>query len=176
MSDIAAFEGTHGSPVEPADRTPLTYEGTDASVEAVRGTAIRRDQGGEYHPSDAFTIAHAESVPTWERATTEWTGTPTIVGQNPVTLVGRRRGRRAVNLWVPTAYVTTTAGAFTVLGVQIARSPSELAANSGLQLNPGDSITLGTEAPVYVQALPGQTSGVVFFTELYNDLGGPLTP
>ena len=89
-------------------------------------------------------------------------------------LFGRRRGRRSVTLSVPTAYLNSAGAAVTVSGIQWAHQRGLVENGSGFQLNPGDSVTIESEGPVFVGPLPGQSAGVIQWLEVFDTWGGPV--
>ena len=151
---IADFD--HGRPV-PAD--------------GHRGLAAR---GAKY-----FGTANFEAVPTFERASHDFTAGQVQVGSyngGTSIVVGRQAGRKNVTIWVPTSYIN--AAGVTIsnpLGVVIGQTEGEIQIpGNGVQLNSGDSITIATEAPIWAGLLYGQTSGFCQYLVEYNPSGGEL--
>jgi hypothetical protein len=114
---------------------------------------------------------HTEAVPVWERAS-ESHSTRALSFNTTAMVVGRRPGRKYVVLSCPTTYN----GAANTLGVQVSDTRAYVDAGAGYQLNPGDSLEIDTEAPVWVGPLTGNASGVVQWSECFNPLGGHSDP
>jgi hypothetical protein len=87
-------------------------------------------------------------------------------------LLGRRVGRKYVVLSCPTTYN----GASNTTGFQVSDTRAYVDANAGYQVNPGDSIEIDTEAPVWVGVLNGNSTGVVQWSEVFNPAGGHSDP
>ena len=120
-----------------------------------------------------FDTDNPDAVPTFERASHDWTGQYQTVGLSPIQLVGRQKGRKNTTIWVPAKDVNGNA----TQGVVIASSDAELqgaAATSAVVLNVGDSITIESEGAVWVACLPANTTGNVQYTTAYNPAGGEL--
>lgn len=122
---------------------------------------VGTDIGQAWTPGEKpFGVPNARAVPVWERATTNFA----VKALNVTTTLpaaGRLVGRRSVSLWVP-----GTASQ----GVQFSSDRGSVDSGAGVPLNPGDSITIGSEAAVYVGPIDGQTSGTVYVLDLYNAL------
>lgn len=91
-------------------------------------------------------------------------------------LVGRVKGRGRISLSVPTTYTLPNGVAITPAGVMWGTDRGSVEAGDGFQLNPGDSCTLWSETPIYINALPGNTTitAVVQYLEETNPVGGSL--
>jgi len=125
-----------------------------------------------------FGTDNGEAFPVFERASSDWTAGSVVVGTNnggTSIVVGRVRGRKTVTVWVPSTWTNPGGTSTTPNGVVIGQTEGELQSGAGAQLNPGDSITIGTEAPVWAALIPGKTSGVVQYLVEYNPAGGELT-
>jgi len=125
-----------------------------------------------------FHLDNAEAFQVYQRAASDWNaGSVTVNANNGGTsiVVGRQRGREQVTLSVPTTWVTPAGSTITPNGVIISQTEGELQQNSGYQLNPGDSITIRTEAPVWVGLIDSNTTGMCLWMVTYNPAGGELT-
>ncbi|MDE1881979.1 MAG: hypothetical protein KGI89_15705, partial [Euryarchaeota archaeon] len=121
-----------------------------------------RDERNQAAPSQS--TPRRDSVPVVERATSSYSARGfQITNANPyVMLSGRRRGRKWITLAVPSSYIApggTTSS--TPLGVMIAEDPNAIVAGVGYQLNPGDTLTIDSEAPIWAGVLPGNATGYV---------------
>jgi hypothetical protein len=91
----------------------------------------------------------------------------------PYKIVGHRKGRRSVTLSCPTT-VTSAAGATsTPLGFMVSDDRTFLDVFVGLQVNPGDSVKIESEAEVWVAPLPTATSGYCQYVETFDAPSGP---
>ena len=122
--------------------------------------------------SSRFNTDNEQAIPVWERSS-EGHRTVSVTVSETTQLVGRRRGRKYVALSVPTS-VTRGGVATTPNGVQVSHDRNSIDVGIGYQLNPGDSLEIDSEAPVYVGPLPGLTSGVVQYSEALNYPNGSL--
>jgi hypothetical protein len=116
-----------------------------------------------------------EALGVFQRGSDSWDGGLIVVdanGSGTAQVIGRQKGRCAVKLWVPTALN----GVATVYGVMLSPNQSELEnpIPGGFQLNPGDSIVIETEAPVYAGLIGTNPLGHVQWIVLSNPLGGHL--
>jgi hypothetical protein len=91
-----------------------------------------------------------------------------------VQLFGRRKGRRSVTLACPTAMLNLAGSAVTVVGFQFSHNRGVVDNNSGFQVNPGDSVEVDAEAPLFVSPLPGNTYGCIQWIETFDAAGGPV--
>ena len=108
----------------------------------------------------AFSVPHAEAIPVWERATTNFATKNLTLGAT-TQVAGRLPGRKSVTLWVPGTAAQ---------GVQFSNNRGDVDSGNGTPLSPGDSVTIGSEAAVWAGPLSGQTSGTVYTLDLYNAL------
>ena len=92
--------------------------------------------------------AKKDAVPVNERASESHNTRAFSINATSM-LVGRRAGRKYVVLSVP----TTFNGATNANGVQVSDTRAYIDANAGYQLNPGDSLEIDSEAPVWVGVL-----------------------
>lgn len=138
--------------------------------------AVDEDHASERRPSghQPFDTKNLDAVPTFERASSDWTSGTAILGGSGVTfqVAGRQRGRKAITLSVPSSYPNVSA----IVGVAIGNSESEIQgdAQQPYVLNEGDSISIYSEAPVWVGLISGQTTGIVQWKVEYNPVGGQL--
>lgn len=113
---------------------------------------------------------NAEAIHVFERASSDFTAESIYVSSNSYgfQLVGRVKGRKSVTIWVPTSYTNAVGTVVSSTGVVIAEVQGKAEQGNGIQLNPGDSISISTEAPIYVGLLPGQTVGNCQYVVEYN--------
>jgi len=125
-----------------------------------------------------FHTDNEAAFPVFERASSDWNaGAIVVTSNNAGTAIvgGRQRGRKAITLSVPTTWTDPNGTVSTPNGVTISQTEGELQNGSGYQLNPGDSVTISTEAPVWAGLIPTKTTGVVQWIVEYNPAGGELT-
>jgi hypothetical protein len=113
----------------------------------------------------------SQAVPVYERAA-ETHSTRCLSINSTSMLLGRRVGRKYVVLSCPTTYN----GSANANGFQVSDTRSYVDVNAGYQVNPGDSIEIDSEAPVWVGVLNGNTTGVVQWSEVFNPAGGHSDP
>jgi hypothetical protein len=137
--------------VHPQDRS-----GADAPVGP-------QDQAPSYATAPApFSVPNKDALPVFERSARNGSALVVPISQHQggtARAVGRLKGRKAVMIWVSS---TATAGCM------LDFSEGRLQGGGGVPLNPGDSVTLPTEASVYVGLQPGDSSATVNVIELYN--------
>ena len=169
--------------VEPEVNLEITipYFTEEASpADEVNITApVSADKAGNLYTTDkkAWGTNNADALSVFERASSDFTaGVINISAQNGSTaiIVGRQKGRKSVTIWVPSSYTNSAGTSSTPKGVMVAQTEGEVQAYAAVQLNPGDSITINTEAPIWAGILPGNTSGVCQFLVEYNPAGGEL--
>ena len=137
------------------------------------------DTAGNRYNTDkkAWGTNNADALMVFQRASSDFTaGVISINSQNGNTaiVVGRQKGRQSVTIWVPSTYTSPSGASSTPNGVMIAQTEGEVQAYAAVQLNPGDSITITTEAPIWAGILPGNTTGVCQYLVEYNPSGGEL--
>jgi hypothetical protein len=121
-------------------------------------------------------VQNSDALPVFQRSASDWTVKIVVVNssQNGGTAiaVGRQRGRVSVTLSVPTLLPNGTVP----LGVVFAPTEDEVqaGANAGGVLNPGDSVTIYSEAQVYVGVIGAAASGAVQVKVEFNPPGGAL--
>ena len=142
--------------------TPSQFPG-DAPVPANEGP-IAYQRGFQ-----RFSIDNGEgTLATYQRAAHDFTsGLTTITpAQGPLQIANRQKGRESVTLSVPS---TAT------YGVAFAGSAGELqGAATPAVLNPGDSLTIASEASVWISVIGSNATGTVQYLTLYNPAGGEL--
>ena len=111
-----------------------------------------------------FSVPPGRAMGVFQRASGDFslnrfTINPTSGTGGVVRAAPRTRGRVSVTVWVP-----STASH----GVVVAEDQGKAQLHSGAVLNVGDSITISTEAPVYVGLITGQTTGTFQVLELNN--------
>jgi hypothetical protein len=123
-------------------------------------------------------VDNADALAVFERASSNFTAGQIVVNTyngGTSIVVGRQKGRKNVTISVPATYTASDGTTSTPNGVSIAETEGELQLiNGGFQLNPGDSITISTEAPVWAGLLPGDTTGLVQYLVEYNPTGNDL--
>ena len=113
-----------------------------------------------------WSIDNEEAFPVNQRSASEWSGNSyTLSSNNPIQLSGKRKGQVSVTVWVPSSACH---------GVVISPNEGDITQGAGIELDPGDSITLETEAAVWGGVIVGQTTGSVSVVVLYNPPGGGL--
>lgn len=136
-----------------------------------QGPAPEHPAGGPPRGKAPFRTSPGQAMGVFQRAATNWTcGTIRVhSGQSQATrVVGRRAGRTHITLWVPTKALVGGTLVTVAAGVTIATTTGDALNDAGIALNVGDSITLPTEASVYVSNLPGEDTGIVQWAEFYN--------
>lgn len=91
-----------------------------------------------------------------------------ISSADAVKIVGRKRGREQTVVWVPKAAVIAGTLVTVTNGVLISMTAGEANSTAGVVLGVGDSISIGSEGPIYVKKLPGKTTGICQFVDFYN--------
>ena len=125
-----------------------------------------------------FGTDNGEAFPVFERASSDFNAGRVSVGTSnggTSIVVGRVRGRKSITIWIPTTWTNPGGTSTSPNGVTIGQTEGELQSGAGIQLNPGDSITIDTEAPVWAGLIPGKTTGVLQYLTTYNPAGGELT-
>ena len=120
-------------------------------------------------------VENSAATPVFQRASHDWTVKIIKVDSNnggTAVACGRQKGRQSVTLLVPTLLPDGT----TPAGVVYAPTEDEVQAgsNAGGILNPGDSVSIATEGPVYVGVIGAATSGAVQVTIESTPPGGAL--
>lgn len=112
-----------------------------------------------------------QAVAVNQRAASDFgAGTVYVTGQGGgVSVVsGRQPGRQSITIWVPTKLADGSTPNGVIIG------PTEDAVQNtigGVALNPGDSITIRTEARVYAGLLGGATTGACQYITEINPTG-----
>jgi hypothetical protein len=118
----------------------------------------------DYHQGKApFDVDNVKALPVYQRASHDWTANYLLVS-NTIQGIGRQPGRSSVTIDVPS---TGTA-------VIIAPTQGEVDQSDGITLNPGDSRTIYTEAPVWIGPAVSGTIGTANVQAEYNPVGGSL--
>jgi hypothetical protein len=186
MSDLGFDQGRRETPIPSTHPHSEDEEGSsvsnlpsgihplDPSVPYVSGdldsnnpVGVPQEKAGNKFKTGqpSFNTDSEDALAVFQRASQAWSGNSySLSGAQPI--VGRQKGRIEVHIWVSST---------SALGVQIAPSASEVEATVGeIILNPGDSITLATEAPVWAAPIPGNATGSVNVVVIFNPAGGPL--
>jgi hypothetical protein len=135
--------------------------------------------GNQYQTSGKrWSVDNADALAVFERASGKFTAGQIVVNSyngGTSIVVGRQKGRKNVTISVPASYTAADGTSSTPNGVAIAEQEGELQLiNGGFQLNPGDSITISTEAPIWAGLLPNKTTGLVQYLVEYNPTGNDL--
>lgn len=158
------------------DVIPVRYEQGESYAESsetgVIGGVDLTPTGPRVEPK--FNTQLHEAVPTFERAATSHNTRLLLVGVGSTPLVLRRAGRKYLVVSCPTTFTNFAGLTSTPLGFQVADDRAVIEAGQGYQVNPGDSLEIDTEGPVFVGPLPTQTSGFVQYSEVYSVPGGPV--
>lgn len=107
---------------------------------------------------------NGDALPVWERASHDFTA-DTITVTVSTQIVGRQPGRKNVTLSVAATGVN---------GVIFAPTQGEVDQLAGITINPGESRTISTEAPVWAGPLSGNSTGTVQVMCEINPPGGSL--
>lgn len=113
---------------------------------------------------NAFNTSSADALSVFQRAAHNWDAkTVNVSTANPTAqAAGRLKGRVRVDVWVPSS---------ASVGVMIAENQGILEAGGGVELAPGDSIAIPTEASIYVGLVSGQTTGTANVAQYFNEMG-----
>jgi hypothetical protein len=121
------------------------------------------EQGQSWKPAAVkpFDIPNSHAIAVWQRATTDWATTAfTLNSANgTIAIAGRLVGRLSITLWVP---------ASASHGIQFSEDRGTIDQGLGTPLNPGDSISIPSEGPVYAGCQAGQTAGTIYILDLFN--------
>jgi hypothetical protein len=135
-------------------------------------TFVVGDTAHEPTTSSRFNVTNEQAVPVTERATSSYSAKNFTIGADPVMMIGRRRGRRTIAISCP-GTVTKAGTGTTPKGFMFSFGRNDLDTGIGFQVNPGDSVTIDSEAEIWVAPLPGNTTGVVQYLETFDALAGP---
>ena len=135
--------------------------------------------GNQYHTGGKrWGTDNGDALAVFERGSRSFTAGQIVVGAangGTAIVVGRQKGRKNVTISVPASYINSAGSSVTPTGVAIAEQEGELQLiNGGFQLQPGDSITISTEAPIWAGLLPGKTTGFCQYLVEYNPTGNDL--
>jgi len=121
--------------------------------------------GSDYQTGDRqFKTDNGEALGVWERGSHEFTA-DTIVINASIQVVGRQVGRKNITLSCPATGAN---------GFWFAPTQGEVDMLTGIAVNPGESRTISTEAPVWAGLLAGKTTGTVEVMTETNPSGGSL--
>lgn len=150
--------------VHPGDRSVALVPGQPVESNAPVGGDDLGRQGQRTRPP--WHTENEEALPVYQRAAHDWSANQFIVGSgNPIQIAGRLRGCVSTMVWVPTSASH---------GVIISPVEGDITQGAGVELDPGDSIEIASEAAVWAGVIVGQTSGTVNVVRLYNPPGGGL--
>ena len=164
-----------------ADDRAIEFDESTPMAELDHNRVAPLDVYGDHYKRGAkrFATDNGAALPMFERASHDFTTGQTYTGTangGISIIVGRQSGRKSVTIAVPKSYYNMSGTLVTSpIGVVVGQTEGELqAAGGGLQLLAGDSITIATEAPIWVGLLPGQTTGFCQWCVEYNPAGGEL--
>lgn len=159
----------------------VVYHADDISMqdhETLGGSPVpNQEPVNDWSHDVYFPGINATAFPVVQRSSSDYNAKAVVlsVGAQALQILGRVVGRMNITLSVPTTFTNPIGGTITPAGVMFSTDPGNLQSGDGYQLNPGDSITISTEAPVWVSLLPGNTStAVVQFIEEVNPQGGAI--
>ena len=124
-----------------------------------------------------FDVNNAEALGVFERSAQDFNAGALVLdtGTSSALLTGRAKGRKNITLSIPTTFTNANGVVITPAGVIIGSDRGSVDAYQGFQLNPGDSVTISTEAPLYVGLIRnGVAAAVVQFIEEVNAVGGNI--
>jgi hypothetical protein len=126
-----------------------------------------------------FGTAQEEALGVFQRLASDWSTGLVVVDVNQggaVKVVGRQRGRSALQLWVPTSVIGPLGTVIaTPAGVIIGPTENEVQQTfSATILMPGDSMTVLSEGSVWAGLQPAQTVGYVQYANYYTPAGNPV--
>lgn len=156
-----------------AELPPGTHP-RDASVPLVPGQAIDSDNAGidgnalaeqGTRRSKPWGTDNESAFPVNQRSSSQWSANAYTLSGNPIQLAGKLKGCVSTTIWVP---------ATASHGIVIAPEEGDITQGAGVELDPGDSITLDTEAAVWGGVIVGQTTGTCQVVRLFNPPGGGL--
>lgn len=112
-----------------------------------------------------FDVPNGKAMGVFQRSASDWSArTITLTAkETSVQAAGRLKGRESVTLFVPATATN---------GVVVARTKGTAQLHGGVPLAVDGSITIRSEAPVYVGLLSGKTTGKVCVVETFNPDGG----
>lgn len=156
MTDTAALPAG----VHPQDRraSPTDWKGPIPSTPGAPPRSQRQP----------FSRPNGYAMGTFQRLGEDWNARGLKVGTTPAKVVGRKKGRSFLRLWVPSKAVISGTLVTVTNGVLVAPSAGEASQHAGVVLDVGDHLDIYSEASVYVIALPGKTTGIVQWADFYN--------
>ena len=112
-----------------------------------------------------FDIPNGKAMGVFQRASSDWSARTLTLSSTETVIqaAGRLKGRESVTLFVPSTATN---------GVVVARTQGTAQLHGGVPIAVDGSITIRTEAPVYVGLLSGKTTGKVCVVETFNPDGG----
>lgn len=187
MSDLSTMMGTDPHPdtlqpvgpavqhPTPGQDLPIGVHPGDNSVPLVPGQPLEHNQpvspvepgaqGERRRPP--WDTDNEEALPVFMRAAHDWSIRTFTLNSTtgPIVVASRLKGCQSTILWVP---------ATAALGCVIAPTQGELNNGAGGTLNPGDSIELATEGPVYGGVIGANATGTLYVVRTFNPPGGGL--
>lgn len=146
-----------------------------ATVGAADATAAPQDTPGARHNGTGKPPFHTETssaLGVFQRKNHDFTANTFILsaGTPALEVIGRQKGRGTTYVSCPS--VASVAGS---VGFIVGPSEAEvLNGVGGVAVYPGESVTIESEAPVWIGLLAGQTSCICRVVSSYNPPGGGL--
>ena len=101
----------------------------------------------------AYDTRNSDALPVFERSSEKWSANTLVLNNaEPLQVAGKQKGRKELILFVPNSATA---------GVVIAPDSGEVSMGGGVQLDPGATLTLKTEAAVWAGLISGQTTGTI---------------
>jgi hypothetical protein len=157
--------------IHPLDQSSPLVNGKIVTKDGPPGTGEGLGRQGE-RTVKPWNTENEDAFPVYQRAAHDWSANRYTLSQvtgempSPIQLAGRLRGCVSTVVWVPSS---------SALGVIISPDQGDIQQGAGVTLNPGDSIEISSEGPVWGGVIPGNTTGgPVQVTRYYNPPGGGL--
>lgn len=164
-----------------ADDRAVEFDEATPMAELDHNRPVPQDVFGDHFTrgNKRFGTDNGRAVPMFQRASHDFTTGQTYTGTangGISIIVGRQAGRKSVTIDVPNSYYNMAGTLVTSpIGVTVGQTEGELQGpGGGIQLLAGSSVTIETEAPIWVGLLPGQTTGFCQWVVEYNPAGGEL--
>jgi hypothetical protein len=158
--------------VHPADMSEAVLPGFGNNAPVPQDSV-----GNKYsRTTPAWDVDNVDATAVFERSAHDFTARVVVVDINnggTAVACNRVKGRKAVTLSVP-ALLSTGAAPLGVLYGPTEDAVQQPASVPMNVLNVGDSITIATEAQIWVAPIPGNATGAVQVIEELNPTGGAL--
>jgi hypothetical protein len=157
--------------VDPYDRSVVLAGHIDANAVTAPDQGQAYQTGHKPYPKDNW-----EALPVFQRAAKNFTVRIVVVDANAggtAIAASEQKGRQSITMSIPTLLAD---GVTAPNGVTFSANEGDLqgaASNDCGILNPGDSVTIETEAKVYVGLIGANTTGAVMVITTNNPPGGP---